>query len=96
MLFRSAPFSLINYQDAVDHALGIASAFQDKHLLSLNKNTPLIIISTFALIGFGGNSTDLLGHKLSDLVNAWGALGISNLLLIGLLFWNRAKVAETP
>jgi len=30
------------------------------------------------------NSSDLLGSELSDKVNAWGVLGVANLMLIAL------------
>lgn len=42
---------------------------------------------TMVLLAYGGNSTDLLGKKLSGLVDQWGLLGISNIILIGLLLY---------
>lgn len=42
---------------------------------------------TLVLLAYGGNSTDLLGKKLSGLVDQWGLLGISNIILIGLLLY---------
>lgn len=45
------------------------------------------ILLTLVLLAYGGNSTDLLGKKLSGLVDQWGLLGISNIILIGLLLY---------
>ncbi|MBK9194937.1 MAG: DUF2029 domain-containing protein [Flavobacteriales bacterium] len=45
-----------------------------------------IVLALFIVICIlhGANSSDLLGGELSDKVNAWGVLGVANLMLIAL------------
>jgi hypothetical protein len=56
------------------------------YLLMLNlfskKEKIAVIILPLLFILYGGNSMDLLGRRLSGLVDQWGILGISNLLLL--------------
>lgn len=57
------------------------------HYLSQRRDPTVLAVFVVICLLHGGNSSDLLGSDLSDRMNAWGALGMANLLLIGLCAW---------
>lgn len=57
-------------------------------LFHLKKNRIWAMLSFIALLFmYGGNSSELLGKSLSDEFSKWGILGISNLIIIGTVFF---------
>lgn len=57
---------------------------------------PNVFLFILVVLAHGANSSDLLGHALSDGLNAHGILGIANLilLLVAYLLLRRAEVAD--
>lgn len=47
---------------------------------------PILVPFIVVLLAHGTNSSDLLGHGLSDRVNAWGVLGLANVALVIIAF----------
>ena len=47
---------------------------------------PILLLFIMVVLAHGANSSDLLGHDLSDCVNTWGVLGAANVALVVLAF----------
>ncbi|QQR85553.1 MAG: DUF2029 domain-containing protein [Flavobacteriales bacterium] len=57
---------------------------------------PVVVLLILVALAHGANSSDLLGHDLSDRVNAWGLLGLANvaLVIVALMIEARDKQAD--
>lgn len=57
------------------------------HRLADRRDPILFVLFIAICMLHGANSSDLLGSELSDKVNAWGVLGVANIVLVALSTW---------